>query len=109
MSQYMLIVFALRGLDFVSIGIVSQFVPECLLFCLNADPCHGSISAASLSSSNSHKRRKGCCSDWWYNSAIALLVQEIWGSIPWPVESDTVWPTARHHCDVSLELCCPGA
>ena len=31
------------------------------------------------------------------------------GSIPGPVISDTVSPTARHRCDVSSELCCPGA
>ena len=31
------------------------------------------------------------------------------GSIPWPFKWDTVSPTARHRCDVSLKLCCPGA
>ena len=30
-------------------------------------------------------------------------------SIPGPVKSDTVSPTARHRCNVTLELCCPGA
>ena len=25
------------------------------------------------------------------------------------VKSDPVSPTARHRCDVSSELCCPGA
>ena len=31
------------------------------------------------------------------------------GSIPGPVRSDTVSPTARYCCDVSSELCCPDA
>ena len=30
-------------------------------------------------------------------------------SIPEPVKSATVSPIARHRCDVSSELCCPGA
>ena len=33
---------------------------------------------------------------------------DVWGSITGPVKS-TVSPTARHRCDVSLEMCCPGA
>ena len=37
-----------------------------------------------------------------------LLVQEVCGSIPGPISSDTVSPTAHHHCDVSSELCCLG-
>ena len=36
-------------------------------------------------------------------------VLEAWGSIPGPVKLDTVSPTIRHRCDVSSELCCPGA
>ena len=38
-----------------------------------------------------------------------LSVREVWGSIPGPVKSDTVSPTTRHRCDVSSELCSPGA
>ena len=35
---------------------------------------------------------------------------EVWGLIPGPIKSDTVSPTARNRCDVSLELlCCPEA
>ena len=30
------------------------------------------------------------------------------GSIPLPVKSNTLYPTARHRCDVSSELRCPG-
>ena len=37
---------------------------------------------------------------------ISLSVLEVWGSIPGPVKSDTVLPTARHRCDVSSELSC---
>ena len=33
----------------------------------------------------------------------------VWDSIPGPVKSDTVSSTDRHRCDVSSELCCPGA
>ena len=36
-----------------------------------------------------------------------LSAQEVCSSIPGSVKSDTVSPTARHRCDVSLELCCP--
>ena len=39
----------------------------------------------------------------------SLLVREVWGSIPGPVKSNTVQPTARHRCDVSSELCCSVA
>ena len=39
----------------------------------------------------------------------SLSVREVWVSITGAVKSDTVSPTARHHCDVSSELCCPGA
>ena len=35
-----------------------------------------------------------------------LLVHEVWGSITWPVKSDTRVATARHRCDVSSESCC---
>ena len=42
-------------------------------------------------------------------STTSLSVREVWGSIPGPVKSDTVSPTARHRCDVSSELCSPGA
>ena len=38
----------------------------------------------------------------------ALSVREVWDSIPGPVKS-AVSPTTRHRCDVSSELCCPGA
>ena len=38
-----------------------------------------------------------------------LSLREVWGSIPGPVKFDTVSPTARHRCDVFLELCHPGA
>ena len=31
------------------------------------------------------------------------------GSIPGPVESNAVSPMARCRCDVSSEMCCPGA
>ena len=40
---------------------------------------------------------------------ILLLVRKVGGLIPGPVKLDTVSPTARHRCDVSSELCCPGA
>ena len=33
---------------------------------------------------------------------------KVWGSIPAPVKSDTMLPTARHRCYVSSELCCPA-
>ena len=35
----------------------------------------------------------------------SLSLREIWGSIPGPVKSDIM---ARHRCNVSSELCCPG-
>ena len=35
-----------------------------------------------------------------------LWVREVWVSIPGPVKSDTVLPTACHRCDDSSELCC---
>ena len=38
-----------------------------------------------------------------------LSVPEILGSITGPVKSDTVSPTAEHRCDVTPELCWPGA
>ena len=38
-----------------------------------------------------------------------LSVREVWGLIPGPVKLDTVSPTACLRCDVSLDLCCPGA
>ena len=41
--------------------------------------------------------------------SISLQVQEACGSIPGLVKSDTMSPTACHRCDVSSELCCPGA
>ena len=31
------------------------------------------------------------------------------GSIPGAGQIGTLSPTARHRCDVSLDLCCPGA
>ena len=34
-----------------------------------------------------------------------LSVSEVCGSIPWPVKSDKVSPTARHRCDDFSELC----
>ena len=37
-----------------------------------------------------------------------LLLREVSGSIPEPIKLDTVSPTARHRCKVSLKLCCPG-
>ena len=37
-----------------------------------------------------------------------LSVRDVFGSILGPLKSDTVSPTARHRCDVSSELCCPG-
>ena len=40
---------------------------------------------------------------------MPLSMRKIWGSIPRPVKSDTVLPTARHRCEVSSDLCCPGA
>ena len=36
-------------------------------------------------------------------------MRQVWGFIPGSVKSDTVSLTARHRCDVSLELCSPGA
>ena len=45
---------------------------------------------------------------WRWNTA--LLATDVWGSIPGPVKSDAVSPTARHRWDASSsELCCPGA
>ena len=38
-----------------------------------------------------------------------LSKQEVWYSIPGPVEFGTVSSMTRHRCDVSSELCCPGA
>ena len=45
-----------------------------------------------------------------YSSAVntSFSVRGVWGSIPRLVKLDTVSPTARHHCDVFFELCCPG-
>ena len=40
-------------------------------------------------------------------SKASLLAREVWGSIPGSVQSETV-ATARHLCDVSSELYCPG-
>ena len=42
---------------------------------------------------------------------MSLSMWKVGGSIPRPVKSDidTVQPAARHRCDVSSELCCPGA
>ena len=34
----------------------------------------------------------------------SLSVREVWGSVPGPVKSDTVSPTARHRCDISSEF-----
>ena len=34
---------------------------------------------------------------------------EIWASILGPVKSDAMSPKARRRCNVSSELCCPGA
>ena len=39
----------------------------------------------------------------------SLSAWEIFCSIPGPVKSGSVSPTARHHCDSSLELSCPRA
>ena len=39
----------------------------------------------------------------------SLLVREVLGSILGLVKLDTVSPSARHRCDVSSELCRPGA
>ena len=39
----------------------------------------------------------------------SLFVREVQGSITGPVKLDTGSLTARHLCDVSSELCCPGA
>ena len=38
-----------------------------------------------------------------------VSVRKVWGSIPRSVKSDAQPQTARHCCDVSSELCCPGA
>ena len=37
-----------------------------------------------------------------------LSVRDVSDSIPGPVKPNTVSPTARQHCDVSSDLCCPG-
>ena len=34
-------------------------------------------------------------------SSTSLSMRKVWGSIPWLVKSDTVTPTAHHHCDIS--------
>ena len=39
----------------------------------------------------------------------SLSVREVLGSSPRPVKSNTVSQMVRHRCDVSSELCCPGA
>ena len=51
-----------------------------------------------------------------YNWPVVSLVinhiaigTEVLGMIPGPVKSNTMSPTARRRCDVSSELCCPGA
>ena len=44
-----------------------------------------------------------------YPLNMSLLVREDLSSIPGSVKSDTILPTYRHRCDVSSELCCPGA
>ena len=41
--------------------------------------------------------------------AVAAGVRELMSSIFGSVESNTVSPMARHRCDVSSELYCPGA
>ena len=40
---------------------------------------------------------------------ILLTAQEVLGSIPGLVNLVTASQTARHCCDVTSELCCPGA
>ena len=40
---------------------------------------------------------------------ISLSARKVLGSIPLPVKSDTVSLTVRHRCNVSSELCSPGA
>ena len=40
---------------------------------------------------------------------IALVMRNIWGSIPVHVKSNTMSPAANPRCVVSSELCCPGA
>ena len=37
------------------------------------------------------------------------MARKVTGSFLDPVKSDTVSPMVRHRCDVSSELCCPGA
>ena len=59
--------------------------------------------ALKLVTSASDKRSKYHFSRFYYESA-----RKVWGSIPGSVKSDVVSPSARHRCDVSSELCCPG-
>ena len=38
----------------------------------------------------------------------SLSLRKAWGSISGPIKSNIIaWPTTRHRCDVSSELCCP--
>ena len=41
--------------------------------------------------------------------STSLLVREVWVSIPGKIKSDTVSPQARYRCNVSSNLCSPGA
>ena len=45
----------------------------------------------------------------WRSGKTSLSARQIMGFIPGPVKTDKLSPTARHRCDVSSELCCPGA
>ena len=45
----------------------------------------------------------------WRCVKTPLTVPEFLVSIPKPVKPNIVSLTARHRCDVSAELCCPGA
>ena len=53
--------------------------------------------------------RKPITSQMMQSLKTPLVAAKVWGSIPGSVKSDTASPTARYRCDVSSELCCPGA
>ena len=44
-----------------------------------------------------------------FGNRTSMSAREVQGLIPGPVKSDTGWPAARHDCDISSALCCPGA
>ena len=89
------------------------------LVCIESSFCFSFSGSFDFDSAGSSPDFKTCHSclfiNWLINWLVNIVVNDIaigaggLGSIPGTMKSDTVSPTARHRCDVSSELCCPGA